>query len=211
MPFDPSAKNQKIIDGVVVLSEFDADALGNPPIDKTFLYAEDDGLGNTVLKTKNSSGTEKTISMESASLICETRPSDPSTYLLTSPANNIIAFNTATGSNPSVYDQSSGVFTLPANGVYALSVAMIIDSIDELAFEYAGVTLLVNGNAIYSFPDGVLSPPPYPRAVVIGTVMFEGLVGAEIQLNVYLVDSGSTDGGNLIDVPYSNYISLFKL
>jgi len=146
-----------------------------------------------------------------ASLICETRPSDPSTYLIASPANNIIAFDTATGSDTSVYDSSTGVFTLPADGVYALSVAMIIDSLDGLAFEYAGVTLLVNSSATYSFPDGVLSPPPYPRAVVIGTVMLEGVVGDEIQLNVYLQDSGSNDGGNLIDVPYSNYISLFKL
>jgi|LauGreSuBDMM15SN_2_FD.fasta_scaffold03921_3 hypothetical protein len=66
MPFDPSAQNQKIIDGVVILSEFDADVLGNPPADKTFLYAEDNGLGSTVLKTKDSSGTEKTILTEGA-------------------------------------------------------------------------------------------------------------------------------------------------
>jgi hypothetical protein len=64
MTFNPSASNQKIIDGVVVLSEFDPDSLGNPPADKTFLYAEDDGNGDTVLKTKNSSGTEKALLTE---------------------------------------------------------------------------------------------------------------------------------------------------
>jgi hypothetical protein len=64
MTFNPSAANQKIIDGVVVLSEFDPDSLGNPPADKTFLYAEDDGNGDTVLKTKDSSGTEKALLTE---------------------------------------------------------------------------------------------------------------------------------------------------
>lgn len=55
------SKNQKIIDGVVVLSEFDVDTLQNPPADKTFLYAEDDGSGNTILKMKDSAGVEKVI------------------------------------------------------------------------------------------------------------------------------------------------------
>jgi hypothetical protein len=64
MPFNSSAKNQKIINGVVVLSEFDVSVLGNPPADKTFLYAQDDGIGNTILKTKDSFGIEKTISMD---------------------------------------------------------------------------------------------------------------------------------------------------
>ena len=64
MPFNSSAKNQKIINGVVVLSEFNASVLGNPPADKTFLYAQDDGIGNTILKTKDSFGIEKTISTD---------------------------------------------------------------------------------------------------------------------------------------------------
>jgi hypothetical protein len=64
MAFNSSAKNQKIINGVVVLSEFDVSVLGNPPADKTFLYAQDDGIGNTILKTKDSFGIEKTISMD---------------------------------------------------------------------------------------------------------------------------------------------------
>lgn len=62
MTFDPSSSNQKIIDGVVVLSEFNVANLENPPADKIFLYAEDDGLGTTVIKVKDSTGTGKIIS-----------------------------------------------------------------------------------------------------------------------------------------------------
>lgn len=56
-----SSTNQKVIDGVVVLSEFNVDELSNPPTDKLYLYAEDNGSGITIIKIKDSLGDEKEI------------------------------------------------------------------------------------------------------------------------------------------------------
>lgn len=53
--------NQKIIDGVVVLSEFDVGLIPNPPADKIYLYASDDGDGKTIIRSKDSDGDDVPI------------------------------------------------------------------------------------------------------------------------------------------------------
>lgn len=54
---------KKTIDGVVVLSEFDVANLSNPPADKIYLYAEDNGSGTTIIKIKDSTGTVTQLSL----------------------------------------------------------------------------------------------------------------------------------------------------
>lgn len=58
-----STLNRKTIDGVVVLSEFDVANLSNPPADKIYLYAEDNGSGTTIIKIKDSTGATKDVAI----------------------------------------------------------------------------------------------------------------------------------------------------
>lgn len=64
-----SSENKKVVDGVILLSEFDETIFGNPPSNQIYLFAEDDGTGTTVVKTKDSAGAEVVLGVNNESFL----------------------------------------------------------------------------------------------------------------------------------------------
>lgn len=110
MAFNSSDANQKIIDGVIVLSEFDADSLPNPPADKVYLYTEDDGSGNTVVKTKDSNGVENGFQPLNATLSALSAEVIPDSLNLYTPeAQNIVFEGDSIVAAPTAYGSSTTI------------------------------------------------------------------------------------------------------
>ena len=215
MPFDPSSQNQKIIDGVVILSEFDADVLGNPPVDKTFLYAEDDGLGSTVLKTKNSSGTEKTILTEAApfiaGLLAAVDHNNPGAFTISNYINVVFAWPLVTQSS-SIYSTTTGIFTLPRSGAYALNYNIVAQLPDWVAGGIGLTNLTTSSSLGGSLWIKRLDEVTFDS---VASIVFVASAGDQIQLSTFNAMSEETPGSlfNEYFAPPNgiNKISLYKL